>query len=116
MIGVGALMLALVQARTLGIAQVLALAALGIVSLVALFAHERRTPEPMLPLAMWRRRVVALCNAAGFGASAAMMAVSALLPIFVQGVMGRSPAVAEIGRASCRERVCRPGACGRVAW
>jgi len=96
MIGVGALMLALVQARTLGIAQVLALAALGIVSLVALFAHERRTPEPMLPLAMWRRRVVALCNAAGFGASAAMMAVSALLPIFVQGVMGRSPAVAGI--------------------
>jgi EmrB/QacA subfamily drug resistance transporter len=96
MIGVGALMLALVQARTLGIAQVLALAALGVVSLVALFAHERRTPEPMLPLAMWRRRVVALCNAAGFGASAAMMAVSALLPIFVQGVMGRSPAVAGI--------------------
>src|SRR2546430_10767230 len=94
MIGVGALMLALVQARTLGIAQVLALAALGIVSLVALFAHERRTPEPMLPLAMWRRRVVALCNAAGFGASAAMMAVSALVPIFVQGVMGRSPAAA----------------------
>jgi MFS family permease len=37
---------------------------------------------------------VALCNAAGFGASAAMMAVSALLPIYVQGVMGRSPAVA----------------------
>jgi MFS family permease len=50
----------------------------------------------MLPLAMWRRRVVALCNAAGFGASAAMMAVSALLPIYVQGVMGRSPAVAGI--------------------
>ena len=95
MIGVGALMLALVQARTLGIAQVLAVA-VGAVSLVALFAHERRTPEPMLPLAMWRRRVVALCNAAGFGASAAMMAVSALLPIFVQGVMGRSPAVAGI--------------------
>ena len=95
MIGVGALMLALVQARTLDAAQVLALAALGIVCLVWLFAHERRTPEPMLPLAMWRR-VVALCNAAGFGASAAMMAVSALLPIYVQGVMGRSPSVAGI--------------------
>src|SRR5215469_17080352 len=96
MIGVGALMLALVQARTLGIAQIFALVALGIVSLVWLFANERRAPEPMLPLAMWRRRVVALCNAAGFGASAAMMAVSALLPIYVQGVMGHSPAVAGI--------------------
>src|SRR5204862_3206669 len=48
------------------------------------------------PLALWRRRVVALCNAAGFGASAAMMAVSALLPIFVQGVMGCSPTVTGI--------------------
>jgi len=96
MIGVGALMLALVQARTLGAAQVFPLAALGIVCLVWLFFHEQRTPEPMLPFAMWRRRVVALCNAAGFGASASMMAVSALLPIYVQGVMGRSPAVAGI--------------------
>ena len=96
MIGVGALMLALVQARTLGVMQIVALAALGVVSLVWLFVHERRAPEPMLPLAMWRRRVVALCNAAGFGASAAIMAVSALLPIYVQGVMGHSPAVAGI--------------------
>ncbi|MBV9583752.1 MAG: MFS transporter [Alphaproteobacteria bacterium] len=96
MMGVGALLLALVQGRTLGAAPVFALAAFGIVCLVWLFAHERRTPEPMLPFGMWRRRVVALCNAAGFGASAAMMAVSALLPIYVQGVMGRSPSVAGI--------------------
>ena len=61
-----------------------------------LFVHERRTPEPMLPFELWRRRVVALCNLAGFGASATMMAVSALLPTYVQGVMGRSPGVAGI--------------------
>jgi hypothetical protein len=48
----------------------------------------------MLPLGRWRIRVVALSNCAGFGASAVMMASSALLPIFVQGVMRRSPAIA----------------------
>src|SRR5215475_5444134 len=50
----------------------------------------------MLPLPMWRRRGVALCNLAGFGASAVMMAVSALLPSYVQGVMGKSPALAGV--------------------
>jgi EmrB/QacA subfamily drug resistance transporter len=92
-LGVGALMLALVQARSLSAAQVAALAVIGIGSLLVLLLHERRAAEPMLPLGLWRRRVVALCNAAGFGASAVMMAVSALLPIYVQGVMGHSPSV-----------------------
>src|SRR5262249_13938627 len=92
-LGVGSLMLALVQARSLSAAQVAALAVIGIGSLLVLLLHERRAAEPMLPLGLWRRRVVALCNAAGFGASAVMMAVSALLPIYVQGVMGHSPSV-----------------------
>jgi MFS family permease len=73
-----------------------ALIAVGLVALGALYRHERRTAEPMLPLELWRRRVVALCNLAGFGASATMMAVSALLPTYVQGVMGRGPTVAGV--------------------
>ena len=95
-VGIGSLMLALVQARSLGPARVGLLIALGIVVLAVLFVHERRTPEPMLPFGLWRRRVVALCNLAGFGASATMMAVSALLPTYVQGVMGKSPGVAGV--------------------
>ncbi len=92
-VGVGSLMLALVQAKSLG-PGIAGLLALGIAALSALYWHERRAPEPMLPLEMWRRRVVLLCNIAGFGASATMMAVSALLPTYVQGVMGKSPAIA----------------------
>ncbi|HEV2186835.1 MAG TPA: MDR family MFS transporter [Stellaceae bacterium] len=92
-VGVGSLMLALVQAKSLGTG-VAGLLGLGVAALAALYWHERRAPEPMLPLEMWRRRVVLLCNIAGFGASATMMAVSALLPTYVQGVMGKSPAVA----------------------
>jgi predicted MFS family arabinose efflux permease len=95
-VGIGALMLALVQARDLGAAGVAGLAALGVAAMALLFLHERQIAEPMLPFPMWRRRVVALCNVAGFGASAAMMAVSALLPTYVQGVMGKSPSVAGV--------------------
>jgi len=95
-IGVGALMLALVQARNLDGMRLAGLVLFGIAALGTLYWHERRTPEPMLPLDLWRRRVVALSNIAGFGASATMMAVSALLPLYVQGVMGNSPATAGI--------------------
>ena len=95
-VGVGSLMLALVQARSLGLELIGLLVALGFVVLTLLFVHERRTAEPMLPLAMWRRRVVALCNFGGFGGSATAMAVSALLPTYVQGVMGGSPAIAGV--------------------
>jgi EmrB/QacA subfamily drug resistance transporter len=94
--GVGSLMLALVQATRLGGFAVAALVAFGLAMLGALYWHERRTPEPMLPLELWRRRMVALCNLGGFGAASTMMAVSALLPTYVQGVMGRSPAIAGI--------------------
>ncbi|HLY44818.1 MAG TPA: MDR family MFS transporter [Stellaceae bacterium] len=101
-VGVGALMLALVQAATLERTAILALVALGLAALAALVTHELRTPEPMFPIALWRRRVIGLSNLAGFGASATMVAVTAVLPAYVQGVMGRSPGTAGfvVGAAS----------------
>jgi EmrB/QacA subfamily drug resistance transporter len=93
-VGVGALMLALVQGASLDGGWVAAFVALGGGALTWLVVHEQRTPEPMFPFGLWRRRVVGLSNLAGFGASATMMAVTALLPAYVQGVMGRSPGVA----------------------
>jgi EmrB/QacA subfamily drug resistance transporter len=92
-IGAGALLAALIQAASLGVAKTAALAAVGVAGLVALGFYERRLSEPMLPLVLWRRRVVLLCNLAGLGASAAMMSVAALLPTYVQGVIGRGPGV-----------------------
>ncbi|HEX3953957.1 MAG TPA: MDR family MFS transporter [Stellaceae bacterium] len=95
-IGVGALMLALVQAVTLSAGMILALVALGLAALALLYWHERRVPEPMLPVSLWGRRLVLVCNLAGFCAAAVMMSVTAVLPAYVQGVMGRSPNVAGI--------------------
>jgi MFS family permease len=87
---------------TLGGAGVAALVLFGGATLGCLFLHELRVPEPVLPLGLWRRRVLALSNLGGFGASASYMAVSALLPAYVQGVMGYSPGVAGfvVGTAS----------------
>src|SRR5205823_10686215 len=82
--------------------QIALLVGIGLGALAWLFAHERQAPEPMLPLDLWRRPVLALCNFAAFGSSATYMAVSALLPVYVQGVMGRSPSLAgfAVGAAS----------------
>jgi EmrB/QacA subfamily drug resistance transporter len=101
-IGVGALMLALVQAPTLSRPAISALVAVGAAALIWLVMHERSVPEPMLPIRLWRQRVLALCNLGGFGASAAYMAVSALLPTYVQGAMGHSAGVSGfvVGAAS----------------
>jgi EmrB/QacA subfamily drug resistance transporter len=93
-LGVGAVMLALVQARALGALRGAALAALGVAALVLLAVHERRAPEPIVPLRLWHNRVIALGNLGAFGTFMAMMGVSAFLPPYVQGVLGRSPAVA----------------------
>ena len=101
-VGIGALMLALVEAMHLGGLVIAALVALGTGALAWLFVHEQRAAEPMIPMGLWRRRVVALGNLGGFGAVATYMAVSVLLPTYVQGVMGRSPGVAGfvVGTAS----------------
>ncbi|MGC2524200.1 MAG: MFS transporter, partial [Stellaceae bacterium] len=56
--------------------------------------HEARAPEPMVPFRLWRNRVIALANFGIFGTGSTMMAVSAFLPTYVQGVMGRSPGTA----------------------
>ena len=101
-VGIGALMLALVQAVRFSAGQIGALVAFGVAALALLVVHEYRTPEPMMPLGLWRRRVLALSNLAGFATSASYMVVAALLPVYVQGVMGGSPGLAgfTVGAAS----------------
>jgi EmrB/QacA subfamily drug resistance transporter len=85
----GSLMLALVQSGALSGAMLVALTATGIIALVALYFHERSTPEPMLPLELWRIRVIIVGSLGNFTSGAMMMGVSAFLPTYVQGAMGR---------------------------
>jgi EmrB/QacA subfamily drug resistance transporter len=91
MLGAGAVMAALVQVRSLDGITLGLLAGGGVVALVALVLHERRTVEPMVPLALWSRRIIAVGNLGALTIGMVMMGPIAFLPTYVQGAMGRSP-------------------------
>ena len=94
MLGVGAIMVALVQLRSLDGLTLAGLAGGGVLALIVLVLHERRTVEPMLPLALWSRRIIAVGNLGALTIGMVMMGPIAFLPTYVQGAMGRSPLVA----------------------
>ncbi|MDN6019963.1 MAG: MFS transporter, partial [Enterobacterales bacterium] len=53
--------------------------------------QEKKAPEPLFPLALWRNNVIVAGNIGGLIVGASMMGVAAFLPTFVQGVMGGTP-------------------------
>jgi EmrB/QacA subfamily drug resistance transporter len=99
-VGAGALMLALVLVGHSSGTTIAALAVGGVGALVALAVHERGAAEPILPLKLWRDRVVAIGCLSGFTNGAVMMSITAFLPTYVQGAMGRSPAAAGVALAA----------------
>ncbi len=61
-------------------------------ALLGLFVwHESRAEEPVLPLGLFRSRVVSVSSAAGFLGGATLLGVSSYVPPFVQGVLGGTP-------------------------
>ncbi len=89
-LSVAALLLALLQAEVFGY-WALALVGVAIISAYLLVRQERRTPEPLFPLALWESKVIVAGNIGGLVIGATMMGISAFLPTFVQGVMGGTP-------------------------
>ena len=62
---------------------------------VALFVlQERRSPEPMISLELWGRRPIAAANGASLLTGMVMIGLTTFLPVFVQGVMQKSPLIA----------------------
>jgi EmrB/QacA subfamily drug resistance transporter len=94
MVAIAALMIVLVQGSSFPAIVTWTALAVGVLGLIALVAHEARAPEPMLPLELWRDRVIVIGSVGGGLAGAIMMGVSAFLPTYVQGALGRSPLVA----------------------
>ena len=91
MVAITALMLVLVQGGSLSHATLAIVGAIAIATFVALAVHESSTAEPMLPLDLWRQhRIIAIGSFGGAVISAVMTGVSAFLPTYVQGAMGRS--------------------------
>ena len=71
------------------------LGAFGVCLFFILFvAQERRAPDPMVSFSLWRRRPVATVNGAAVLAGMILMGLTTFLPMYVQGVLHRSPTVA----------------------
>ncbi len=86
---IAGLMLALVQGAALPPAAWWAGFGGGLIALLALLFHESTINEPMLPLELWRNRVIVAGSLGNCATGAVMMGVAAFLPTYVQGAMGR---------------------------
>jgi EmrB/QacA subfamily drug resistance transporter len=62
-----------------------------LVSIVLFVVQERRAADPMISFGLWSHRPIAASNAATLLAGMAMMGLTTFLPMYVQGVMHRSP-------------------------
>jgi EmrB/QacA subfamily drug resistance transporter len=92
--GIGTLMFALIMAGNLPVALEALLGTIALALMVWLVVHELQTPEPMMPLRLFRVRVIGVANAGNFATGALAMGITAFLPTYVQGAMGRSAILA----------------------
>ena len=90
-LGVGALMLALLQAASLPGWMIAGLLVVATSAFFALVLQERRAAEPVIPMDLWRNPLIAVSNLGCFAIGALLMGVTAFLPTYVQGVLGRTP-------------------------
>src|SRR5260370_7831542 len=51
---------------------------------------ERKAPQPVLPLHLFKSRIFTFSNLAGIGVAMTMFGAIFFLPVFVQGVIGNS--------------------------
>src|SRR3984957_9241325 len=68
-------------------------ALVAVVAIVLFVLQERRSPEPIISLELWGRRPIAAANGASLLAGMVMMGLTTFLPVFVQGVMQKSPLI-----------------------
>jgi EmrB/QacA subfamily drug resistance transporter len=87
------IMIALMHAETLSAgALTLAFCAFDIL-FAALVFYESRIAEPMIPVRLYRNRIIAAGNWVGLANGTITMAVIGFLPVYMQGLMGSSTIV-----------------------
>ncbi|WP_339246226.1 MDR family MFS transporter [Paenibacillus sp. FSL R10-2796] len=65
----------------------------AVILLVLFFFVERRAPEPMLPLGLFSNRNIAVSTGANLLVSTLIIGLSTYVPLWVQGVSGKSAAI-----------------------
>jgi EmrB/QacA subfamily drug resistance transporter len=71
---------------------VLGLGALTVLAALLFYVAERRAADPILPLGFLRVPGFTLANGAAFFSSFAVFSLTAFIPLFLQGAMGKTPA------------------------
>jgi len=72
--------------------EIVSLFALTAFSAIAFYAVEKRTKEPILPMGFFSVKGFRTGNGAVFCSSFAIFSLTAYIPLFIQGALGRSPA------------------------
>src|SRR5258708_33144534 len=70
--------------------EIIGLDAAAVVLLAVFVRFERRAPEPVLPLYLFKSSIFTFSNIAGIGVAMTMFGAIFFLPVFVQGVIGNS--------------------------
>ena len=94
LVGVGSLMLALTQGSAWGARAVLPLLGVFSVALVLFVRQERRAPDPLMHLELWRHGLIRNANVAALTSGVLMIGLITFLPTYVQGVLGGSALLA----------------------
>ncbi|HEX5869456.1 MAG TPA: MDR family MFS transporter, partial [Longimicrobium sp.] len=94
LVGVGSLMLGLTQAGTWGASRVVPLFAAAAVALALFIRQERRAPDPLMHVELWRNPLIRNANLATLTSGIMMIGVITFLPTYVQGVLGGSALLA----------------------
>ncbi|HZZ96684.1 MAG TPA: MFS transporter [Jatrophihabitantaceae bacterium] len=72
----------------------------GAVLLLAFWFVERSSPEPVLPLWVWRRRLLVTSSLVSAAVGAIVLGLSSYIPTFVQDSLGTGPLVAGFALAT----------------
>jgi EmrB/QacA subfamily drug resistance transporter len=78
----------------------IAVLAVGAAALIAFGFVERTAAEPVLPLWVFRRRLLVASGLTSFGVGAILLGLSSYVPTFVQDVLGTGPLVAGFALAT----------------
>ncbi|WP_246279018.1 MDR family MFS transporter [Paraburkholderia ultramafica] len=94
MAAIAALMMALTYAGDDEIARASFAGGAFLLCVLFFVLQERRAAEPMISFALWSRRPIAACNGSTLLSGMILMGATTFLPMYVQGVLHRSPVVA----------------------
>ena len=92
--GIAALMVALTEAGASHRAFLLPSIVLTLMCGAMFVWQERRAADPMIDFRLWSHRPIAATNAATLFSGVTIIGLNTFLPMYVQGVLGRSPTVA----------------------